>query len=172
MSALLELAERGFLPDPLIRLGIRGLDATAPESESRSDRSAELDAKLAFLDEMRRSPVALVPDMANRQHYEVPPEFFQRCWEKPQIQRVPVAGGRPRPGRRRGRDARAERAQGAELDDGQRILELGCGWGSLTPLDGRALPAQPDHGRVQLGPPGASSSVRPPRLEACPTSRS
>jgi cyclopropane-fatty-acyl-phospholipid synthase len=132
MSALLELAERGILPDPLIRLGIRGLNAMRLRSESRSDRSAELDAKLAFLDEMRRSPVALVPEMANRQHYEVPPEFFQKVLGKNL-----KYSGCLWPAGARGLDA-AEDAmlelsgRRAELNDGQRILELGCGWGSLT----------------------------------------
>ncbi|HSV92472.1 MAG TPA: cyclopropane-fatty-acyl-phospholipid synthase family protein [Desulfobacterales bacterium] len=132
MSALLELAERGFLPDPLIRLGIRRLNAVRLRSESRPDRSAELDAKLAFLDAMRRSPVALVPDMANRQHYEVPPEFFQKVLGKNL-----KYSGCLWPAAARSLDAAEDAmlelsARRAQLDDGQRILELGCGWGSLT----------------------------------------
>jgi cyclopropane-fatty-acyl-phospholipid synthase len=132
MSALLELAERGILPDPLIRFGIRGLNRLRLKTESRPDPEAELEAKLTFLAEMRRSPVALVPDMANRQHYEVPPEFFQKVLGK----NLKYSGCLWHAGTRTldaAEDAMLElSARRAQLDDGQRILELGCGWGSLT----------------------------------------
>ena len=82
MSTLMELAERGILPDTLIRLGIRLLDRVRLRTEDRPDIETELQAKQDFLARMRQSPVALVPEMANLQHYEVPPEFFQKVLGK------------------------------------------------------------------------------------------
>jgi cyclopropane-fatty-acyl-phospholipid synthase len=132
MSLLLELAERGVLPDPLIRLGIRMLDRMRLRTEARSNCEAELRAKQEFLARLRQSPVALVPDMANFQHYEIPPEFFRNvlgknlkysgCWWPVGVDSLDAA-----------EDAMLELCgRRAELSNGQQILELGCGWGSMT----------------------------------------
>jgi cyclopropane-fatty-acyl-phospholipid synthase len=132
LSLLLELAERSFLPDPLIRMGIRVLDRVRLKAEARPDCEATLRAKQDFLADMRHGPVALVPDMANVQHYEVPPEFFQAvlgknlkysgCWWPAGIGSLDAA-----------EDAMLQLCgRRAELADGQQVLELGCGWGSLT----------------------------------------
>jgi cyclopropane-fatty-acyl-phospholipid synthase len=132
MQPLLELAERGVLPDPLIRLGIRVLNRARLRAEARPCVEAELAAKQDFLARMRRSPVALVPELPNRQHYELPPPFFQRvlgrnlkyscCWWPTGVDDLDTA-----------EEAMLElTVRRAELVDGMRILELGCGWGALT----------------------------------------
>ena len=132
MSLLLELAERGILPDPLIRMGIRMLDRLRLMTEARPDCEATLRAKQDFLARMRQGPVALVPEMANLQHYEVPPEFFRKvlgknlkysgCWWPAGVDSLDAA-----------EDAMLQLyGRRAELSDGQQVLELGCGWGSLT----------------------------------------
>lgn len=131
-SLLLSLAERGWLPDVVIRMGIRRLlgrrlaecDAGGPEARSRRN-----DQLLAYA---RSGPIAIETDAANDQHYELPPAFFQR-----------VLGARLKysgcywPDGATSLDAAecaalAQVAQRAEVADGQSILELGCGWGSLT----------------------------------------
>jgi len=128
----MELAERGVLPDAAVRLGIRLLDHMRLRSEARPDCESTLRAKQEFIAGMRRSPVALVPEMANRQHYEVPPEFFEKvlgrnlkysgCWWPAGVDRLDAA-----------EDAMLELScRRAELSDGMQVLELGCGWGSLT----------------------------------------
>jgi len=89
---------------------------------------------------MRRSPIALAASEANSQHYEVPPAFFEQVLG-PQLK----YSGAYWP---TGVDslAEAERAMlaltiaRADLSDGQRILELGCGWGSLTLAMARRFP--------------------------------
>jgi cyclopropane-fatty-acyl-phospholipid synthase len=132
MNTLMELAERGILPDTLIRLGIRLLDRVRLRAEARPDIETELQAKQDFLARMRQSPVALVPEMANTQHYEVPPEFFQKVLGK----NLKYSGCLWPAGV--GTLDAAEDAmlqlygRRAELTDGMQILELGCGWGSLT----------------------------------------
>ncbi len=132
MSLLLEAAERGTLPDSLIRWGIRLLDYRRLHAERRPDPAAELASKLAFLAAMRTAPIAVVPEMANVQHYEVPPEFFQLvlgrnlkysgCLWPAGVERLDAAEAA----------MLALTCERAELADGMEILELGCGWGSLS----------------------------------------
>ncbi len=132
MKRLLELAERGRLPDALIRAGIRLLDRSRLAAEARPDVERELAAKQEFLARMRAGPVAHVPEMANIQHYEVPPEFFTQVLGKNL-----KYSGCLWPAGTDSLDA-AEDAmlaltvRRAGIVDGMRILELGCGWGSLT----------------------------------------
>jgi len=113
------LLERNLLPDPLLRLGIRRLLA----------QQAHL---LALVDELRRSPIAIETAAANEQHYEVPTRFYQLCLGR----RLKYSGAFWPAGVTTLNEAEetmlrltCERAQ---LADGMEILELGCGWGSLT----------------------------------------
>jgi cyclopropane-fatty-acyl-phospholipid synthase len=125
-------AERGLLPDALIRHGIRRLCAARLTEE----RAGGLEAQAARVEQrillLRQSPIAIHTDAANAQHYELPPAFFASCLGarlKYSCAYYP-----------RGDETldQAEEAmlelyvERAELKDGQRILELGCGWGSLT----------------------------------------
>jgi len=82
-SLLLNLAERGLGPDRAIRRGIRHLlKQRLSEIQPGDDQSAALH-EAQFIEQLRRAPVALVPEKANDQHYEVPVEFFQRILGKP-----------------------------------------------------------------------------------------
>ncbi|MGD8870452.1 MAG: class I SAM-dependent methyltransferase, partial [Gemmatimonadota bacterium] len=121
-----ELAERGLVPLGGLRLGVRRLvKQRLREAAASSDTDA-------FVRELERSPVALSTDKANEQHYEVPPELFQIMLGP----RLKYSGAYWPDGV----DAlgEAERAmldltcERARLEDGQDVLELGCGWGSLT----------------------------------------
>lgn len=130
--AAIHAVERGWLPDPLTRWGIRRLCRTRLAESVRADsESAQILAE-AFLAGMRAAPVALLPERANAQHYEVPAAFFEA-----------VLGPRRKYSCAHWGDgvstlAEAEASaleltcQHAGLADGQDILELGCGWGSLT----------------------------------------
>jgi cyclopropane-fatty-acyl-phospholipid synthase len=130
----IELAERGLVPLPLLRLGVRRLLAQRLR-ELESGRPVD-----AFADGLRSGPVALVPEKANEQHYELPPEFFELC-----LGRNLKYSGALWPEGVRTLDE-AERAMldvtcdRALLADGMDILELGCGWGSLTLHMARAYP--------------------------------
>lgn len=140
MSLLLELAERGVLPDDLIRCGIRLLDYHRLREQRRPDPASELDAKQAFLAAMRAAPIAVVPEMANLQHYEVPPEFFKLA-----LGRHMKYSGCLWPAGVERLDAAEEAmlaltCERAELADGMEVLELGCGWGSLTLWMAERLP--------------------------------
>ena len=131
-SGLLGLAERNLLPDALVRAGIRRLCTQRLRDEHAGDPGKASLRQAAMFDELRRSPIAIHTDAANRQHYELPPEFFSRCLGP----RLKYSGCYYPSGREtlaQAEDAMlslcAERAQ---LANGQDILELGCGWGSLT----------------------------------------
>jgi cyclopropane-fatty-acyl-phospholipid synthase len=129
---LIGWAERGLLPDALLRYGIR----RQCEDRLRQEQAGGLDAQAERfrqrIEQLRRSPVAIHTDAANEQHYELPPAFFKLCLGK----RLKYSCAYyPR-----GDETldQAEEAmlslygERAELADGQDILELGCGWGSLT----------------------------------------
>ncbi len=128
MVSLTTLAERRYLPDRLVRYGIRRLLAERlQESRSIGPNSAE------FAQWMRRSDaVAVAADEANAQHYEVPARFFELVLGR----RLKYSCGYW-PDSAMSLDAAEEAmlhstCERAQLADDQRILELGCGWGSLS----------------------------------------
>ena len=131
-SGLLGLAERGLLPDALLRAGIRRLCTQRLREEHADDPAAASHRNAHLINELRRSPVAIHTDAANRQHYELPPEFFRQCLGP----RLKYSGCYYPTGSESLGEAEAAMlslyGERAELADGQDILELGCGWGSLT----------------------------------------
>lgn len=74
----LELTESGFVPDGLIRHGIRKLLRQRLDEIQVSDISRMASDQSSFITEMDKSEIALLPEMANEQHYEVPQEFYQQ----------------------------------------------------------------------------------------------
>jgi len=123
-----ELAESGFIPDSIIRSGIRRLCQSRREEISGLN-GADL---REFVDRMNRSPVALVPDLANEQHYEVPAEFFELVLGRHRKYSCCYWSGSTRDLDEAEWAALDITCQRAKLRDGMDILELGCGWGSLT----------------------------------------
>ena len=130
--SLIDLCERGLVPDALTRLGIRRLCAERLTAEGGHD--VELaDARLrAMLESLRHSPIAIETAAANEQHYEVPTRFFQLCLGE-RLKYSSCFYASPGSSLDQAENAMLEiYGQRAELQDGQQILELGCGWGSLT----------------------------------------
>ena len=131
-TGMLGLAERGLVPDALLRLGIRRLCRQRLREEHANDPAAAARRTAALISSLRASPLAIHTDAANRQHYELPPEFFQHCLGS----RLKYSSCYYRTGTET--LSQAEEAmlalycERAQLADGQDILELGCGWGSLT----------------------------------------
>ena len=130
--SLIDLCERGLVPDSLTRYGIRRLCAQRLREEHANDAVAAWSRFRALRDELRQSPLAIETDAANRQHYEVPARFFELCLGK----RLKYSSCLYPTGREtldQAEDAMlALYGERAQLADGQKILELGCGWGSLT----------------------------------------
>lgn len=130
--SLIDLCERGLVPDPLTRLGIRRLCRQRLVDEFDHDAAGADRRYRALLDELRGSPVAIETDAANQQHYEVPSRFFELCLGK----RLKYSSCLYPTGSETLDEAEEAMLQlygeRAGLADGQSILELGCGWGSLT----------------------------------------
>ena len=126
------LMARGLLPDWLIRQGIRRLLRARLREQAAGSDAARARAQLAFVEELKTSPIAIETDAANEQHYQVPTAFFQLCLGR----RLKYSSGLWSEGVTT-LDA-AEQAmlqltcERARIEDGQQILELGCGWGSLS----------------------------------------
>ncbi len=129
---LLGLAERGLLPDRLIRLGIRRLCGERLRMEGRGSPEEQARRFGRFIEALRNSPVAIHTEAANAQHYELPAAFFELCLGK----RLKYSSCYYPEGIESLEQAEesmlALYGVRAELADGQDILELGCGWGSLT----------------------------------------
>ena len=130
--SLIDLCERGLVPDALTRLGIRRLCAQRLREEHAGDAVAAWARFRDLLDGLRQSPLAIETEAANRQHYEVPARFFELCLGR----RLKYSSCYYPTGRETLDQAEeamlALYGERAELADGMRILELGCGWGSLT----------------------------------------
>ena len=73
---VIDIVERGKIPDVLLRWGIRRLLALRLREEGAVHEETPRAGLQNFLAELRKSPIALHPEKANEQHYEVPPEFF------------------------------------------------------------------------------------------------
>ena len=132
LNYLIKLAENGTLPDFLIKKGIENLcnerlkwaESIGPDKLQEHNQD--------WINQLKESPIALVPEKANEQHYELPPSFFdivlgenlkyssgywpskKTNFDESEVEMLKITCKR------------------AELEDNLNILELGCGWGSLT----------------------------------------
>ena len=128
----IDWVEQGLVPDAVIRQGVRRLLARRLEEIRADDCDASAAAQEDLIRQMEASPVALVPELANAQHYEVPAGFFEQLLG-PRRKYSACHWDRYETGLDRA-EARALELTclHAGLEDGQDILELGCGWGSLS----------------------------------------
>lgn len=132
LRSLIELVENGRIPDLLTRAGIRLLLLQRLREQAQEGPDQEWQAMMTFVKEMRQSPIALHTQEANEQHYELPPRFFElvlgphlkySCCHFPEdVTELEHAEA----------SMLALTCERAQLQDGQQILELGCGWGSLS----------------------------------------
>lgn len=114
------------LPDPVLRFAIRRLLGRRLATEEGLDP-----------DSLRTGPIAIATDDANRQHYEVPPEFYELVLGPRRKYSCAHFGDDPSdPGDRSLAEAEeamlAETCANVGITDGMTILDLGCGWGSLS----------------------------------------
>jgi cyclopropane-fatty-acyl-phospholipid synthase len=128
----IELAEKGLIPDALVRAGIRRLCAERLRAERRSGPAERAAAVETLVEELSRGPIALVPEKANEQHYEMPPEFMALALGARMKYSCAWYPRGNEPLDQAEEAMLALTCDRAQLQDGQEILELGCGWGSLT----------------------------------------
>jgi cyclopropane-fatty-acyl-phospholipid synthase len=124
--------EKDQIPDYLIRTRIRQLLKQRLYDENKGGVEAQQAHLMSFIENLKASPIAVNTADANEQHYEVPTPFYQYCLGK----NLKYSSGYWKPGvtdidtsETDMLDLTCERA---ELRDGQQVLELGCGWGSLS----------------------------------------
>lgn len=140
MKTLVHLIESGLVPDIFIRAGIRALNRKRLCIENRGNIETRSDQKQAFIAWLRQSPIAVLTDAANKQHYELPPEFFGLVLGKHRKYSCCLYSDGTEglnDAEEKMLDLTCERAR---LKDGMDILELGCGWGSLTLWMGKHYP--------------------------------
>ena len=132
ITLLILLAEKGLLPDAIIRLGIRRLCRQRLVDASNINETLMEQEHAAWIDVLKESPIALVPEKANEQHYEVPPRLFELVLGD----RLKYSSGLWPEGVSSLDESEVAMLkltiERAGLVDGQDVLELGCGWGSLT----------------------------------------
>ena len=122
----INLAERGLIPLPALRIGIRRLLA------KRLLEAAQDPNVSAFSAHLKESAIAVLPEKANEQHYEVPADFFELTLG-PNLKYSSAYWPEGTASLSEAEEAMLRlTVQRADLADGQEILELGCGWGSLT----------------------------------------
>ncbi len=129
---VMDLTEQGYVPDSVIRLGIRRLIKQRLSEIEAGDAEAMADSQYQFIQSMYNSVIAPLPEKANQQHYEVPADFFKyalgahrkysSCLWKQDTTDLNTAE----------QEALKDTCVHAHLSNDMDILELGCGWGSLT----------------------------------------
>ena len=127
--------------DFLVRRAIRGLNRARLSELRQGGVEAQLQRKQALIEQLGRSPLAVVPEQANEQHYEVPSPFFEAVLG-PHLKYSsgywPDGTDTLEASERAMLELYVERGQ---LANGQRILDLGCGWGSLSLFLAERFPA-------------------------------
>lgn len=138
---ILDWTERGLVPDLIVRAGIRRLLRERLRALQVDDPEASAHISERFIASMDEAHIAPLPDKANEQHYELPAEWFalllgpnrkySSCFWPAGVATLAEAE----------QAALHSTCSRAGVADGQRILELGCGWGSLTLWMARLYPA-------------------------------
>ncbi|MGQ0622824.1 MAG: SAM-dependent methyltransferase [Panacagrimonas sp.] len=129
---VIDLCERGLIPDRLTRMGMRALMAKRLNDEASDDGETRSRNFNRFLAELRESPIAIEAKAANEQHYEVPAEFFH-LHLGPRLKYscclYPAGNETLEEAEELMLTHYVERAG---IGEGMRVLDLGCGWGSLS----------------------------------------
>ena len=131
-DTFIDFAERGLMPDFLIRAGIRNLCRKRLQQCKTDDCEANAQLVEDYIRSVDQAPLAVLTEKANEQHYEVPAAFYHKvlgqnlkyssCYFEDLVSDLTTAENK----------ALELTCEHADLEDGQQILELGCGWGSLS----------------------------------------
>ena len=128
----LTLLKTNLIPDCFIRAGIKRLLRDRLELEQLGNADSSMTRKLSFIESMSESPLAIHTKSANERHYEVPTDFYLRVlgrhlkyssclWEDDTTDLTAAEEA-----------MLSLTVERADIRDGMKVLELGCGWGSLS----------------------------------------
>ncbi len=125
------LVDRDLVPDWILRAGIRRLLAARLREEDKGSLEAQRAHLLHYVAQLKASPIAIETRAANQQHYEVPAAFFTHVLGRHHKYSCGLwqDGDTQDDAEQRMLDVTAERAR---LSNGQRVLDLGCGWGAFS----------------------------------------
>lgn len=134
------LLDGGYLPHPVIRVGIRRQLAERIASIQSASLAEAYERKAAFVEALRSRPIAIDTATANKQHYEVGTGVLAACLGP----RMKYSSCLYPKGKETLAEAEVEMLQSyvekAGLKDGMEILDLGCGWGSGALYFAEVLP--------------------------------
>ena len=140
MITIDDLLAKDIIPDALIRVGIRARLKDTLKLFEKLNCEERQELVMKHVRELKESPLAIATDEANEQHYELPTAFFQKCLGP----HMKYSSGYWDAGVEDLETSEARMLKlscdRAELEDGHHILELGCGWGSLTLWMGKHFP--------------------------------
>jgi len=126
------LLEKNVLPDAVVRYGIRSQLADRLRDENKGSVEANIKRKLEFVKELKSLAIAINQQDANKQHYEVPAEFYNLVLGKNRKYSSCIFSSTANT-LDDAEDAMLNLyVERARLQDGMDILDLGCGWGSVA----------------------------------------
>mmetsp|Transcript_39002 Transcript_39002/g.49250 ORF Transcript_39002/g.49250 Transcript_39002/m.49250 type:complete len:354 (-) Transcript_39002:167-1228(-) len=131
--AMMPVVESNWMPDYVVRRGIRSQLQDRLNEINAGSLEDQIARKQAMIEELKKMPIAINTAEANEQHYEVPPEFYQKYVMGPYMKYS--SGYWPTPettfeeSETNMLQIYCERAQ---LEDGMKLMDLGCGWGSVS----------------------------------------
>ena len=127
----IKLTELGIIPESVLRVAIKKI-IQQRLSEIPINTEERQSKKTDFIEALRSSPIALSTNQANEQHYEVPPSFFQEImgsylkyscgWFDENTTSLDTAE----------ENMLKLYVERLGIQNHQRVLDLGCGWGSFT----------------------------------------
>ncbi len=132
MISIEQLIASNKVPDAVIRIGIRRLLAGTLNEKRCPNAEKQREALMAHVEGLRNSPIAVQTRAANEQHYEVPTEFYRCALGRRLKYSCGYWGNKVRSLDEAEDEMLAMVCERAQLLDGQSLLELGCGWGSLS----------------------------------------
>ena len=128
----LDLSESGYIPDLILRRGMRLLIKQRLKEINASNPGLMAIDQNLFIQQMKSAPIAILTEKANEQHYEIPAIFYRHvlgshrkyssCYWDESTSNLSQAEEL----------SLKKTCENAEIKNGMSILELGCGWGSLT----------------------------------------
>lgn len=139
-----DILARGIIPDFLLRRAVRRIVKKRVKSQNKLKVEARFKYLNQFVSELKSQPIAVETETANEQHYELPPEFFEKIlgrnlkyscgyWEDEMSYKKLLKQNDLINRLDRAEDKMLQiSAERAEIENGQNILELGCGWGSFS----------------------------------------
>ena len=132
LNQLIKLAENGYLPDTMTKFGIRKLCNERLTWAKEIGEKGIVSNREKWVDILKDSPIALVPEKANEQHYELPPYFFELVLGNHLKYSSGFWSDKCNNLNQSEKDMLELSSKHADIRDNHQILELGCGWGSFT----------------------------------------